>query len=225
MKEEKTKKIIFVCTGNTCRSPMAEALFRSELKRLRIADVEVSSAGLAVAKNDGLNPYSAMTLSENGLSLENFRSTQLTEELIQDAYAVVCMTEKQRLAIEEKLALAFFASAGKRSFAQDKIHSFYTLVGYDVPDPFGRELDCYRFVFQKIADGMERICQKLQLVSMQKTDENDGVKQTAPPKKRGRPKKNPQATSEKVPIVPKKRGRPRKNPEQSESGKQSTNNG
>lgn len=213
MMAEKTKIIIFVCTGNTCRSPMAEALFRSELKRRHIDDIEVFSAGLAVGKDDGLNPYSAITLSENGLSLENFHSTQLTVEMIEQAYAVVCMTEKQRLAIEEKLAMLFFASAGKRSFSSEKIHSFYSLVGYDVPDPFGRELDCYRFVFQKLSDGMEKIFQKLNLSRIEESLKAKAETQASAPKKRGRPRKNPQISTDKGSSAPKKRGRPRKNPE------------
>ena len=66
------KKIIFVCTGNTCRSPMAEAVLRSEFKRLNIGDVSVFSAGLEPSKNGNINPHSAAVLSENGLSIENF---------------------------------------------------------------------------------------------------------------------------------------------------------
>jgi protein-tyrosine phosphatase len=110
MKEEKTKKILFVCTGNTCRSPMAEAIARSILKRWGEKNVVVSSAGLSVAKGDGLNPYSATMLARNGLKLEGFTSTPLTDGLLDEAYAVVCMTENQRKAIEEKRAFDFFSS-------------------------------------------------------------------------------------------------------------------
>lgn len=213
MKDEKTKKIIFVCTGNTCRSPMAEALFRSELKRLHIDDIAVLSAGLSVAKNDGLNPNSAIALSENGLTLDNFQSKQLTEDMIENAYAVICMTEKQRQVIEEKLAMLFFASAGKKSYSSDKIHSFYSLVGYDVPDPFGRDLNCYRFVFQKLSEGMQKICQKLNICPVGESKKQCGEIQKPTPKKRGRPRKNPDAPTDKTPSAPKKRGRPRKNPD------------
>lgn len=76
------KKIIFVCTGNTCRSPMAEAVLRSELKRLNIGDVSVFSAGLEPSKNGNINPHSAAVLSENGLSIENFASRALDEEML-----------------------------------------------------------------------------------------------------------------------------------------------
>ncbi len=208
MNEKKTKKIIFVCTGNTCRSPMAEAVLRSEIRRLRLECVEVLSAGTAAAKNGEINPHSAITLAENGLTLENFRSRELTDELIDEAYAVVCMTEKQRLAIEEKRAFAFFMSAGAKSGAEDKIHSFYTLAGCEIPDPFGRDLDCYRLTFQKIVEAMPKIIQKLGLATVEKSTGEE--KPT--PKKRGRPRKNPASVT---PTTPKKRGRPKKTVEKS----------
>lgn len=229
MNETQKKKIIFVCTGNTCRSPMAEAVCRSELKRLRAEGVETLSAGTNASSNGQLNPYSAITLAENGLMLENFNSTLLSDELLEQAYAVICMTERQREELIERRALAFFQSVGKCGSLGENIHSFYSLVGYEIPDPFGKDLDCYRVTFDKIFKAMPLILEKLAIksqVSITTTPETENkaenqekeellevVEKTEPPKKkRGRPRKNPSQTpSEKVATTtPKKRGRPKK---------------
>ena len=222
------KKIIFVCTGNTCRSPMAEAICRSELRRIREEEVEVISAGLSVTQGGLLNGNSAIVLAENGLSLENFNSTPLTDEAVSKAYAVVCMTESQRNFLVENRALAFFKSVGKCGSLGENIHSFYSLVGYEIPDPFGRDLNCYRETFERIAKAMPEVLEKLGIQAKSRRQEITQEKKESfldlgekpvekevvtAPKKRGRPKKNPTKTAEEGAATPKKRGRPKKKQE------------
>ena len=228
MNEIQKKKIIFVCTGNTCRSPMAEAVCRSELKRLRAEGFEVLSAGISADENGRLNEYSAVTLAENGLMLENFNSTPLSDSLLEEAYAVVCMTERQREALVERRALDFFQSVGKRGSLGENIHSFYSLAGYEIPDPFGKDLDCYRTTFESIVKAMPVILEKLGLqaqtsvattqvcvetnADQEKITLNESENREPPKKKRGRPKKDPSQTQQKTATAtPKKRGRPKKN--------------
>ena len=225
MNEIQKKKIIFVCTGNTCRSPMAEAVCRSELKRLRAEGFEVLSAGISAHENGRLNEYSAVALAENGLMLENFNSTPLSDRLLEEAYAVVCMTERQREALVERRALDFFQSVGKRGSLGENIHSFYSLAGYEIPDPFGKDLNYYRATFEAIVKAMPVILEKLGLKaqtsvaptqvcveekeSQEKITLNESENREPVKKKRGRPRKNPQAPS--TTTEPKKRGRPKKN--------------
>ena len=134
------RQVIFVCTGNTCRSPMAEAIFRSEIKRLKIQGVGVLSAGIEAAKKGNINPCSASVLSENGLSLENFNSRILEKEMLPTSYALICMTDSQRDLLME-LRWKLLREAGFAEI-ENNVYSFSELAGYEIPDPFGREIDC-----------------------------------------------------------------------------------
>ncbi len=151
------KKIIFVCTGNTCRSPMAEAVLRSEFKRLNIGDVSVFSAGLEPSKNGNINPHSAAVLSENGLSIENFASRALDEEMLTNAYAVICMTDSQRDILMD-MRWNLLRRTGL-SEIENNVYSFSDIAGYEIPDPFGRDKECYRLTYTKIAGAWLRSSQ------------------------------------------------------------------
>ena len=153
------RQVIFVCTGNTCRSPMAEAIFRSEIKRLKIQGVGVLSAGIEAAKKGNINPCSASVLSENGLSLENFNSRLLEKEMLQTAYALICMTDSQRDLLME-LRWKLLRESGFAEI-ENNVYSFSELAGYEIPDPFGRDIDCYRLTYRKLAEGMSFVIRKL----------------------------------------------------------------
>ncbi len=153
------RKIIFVCTGNTCRSPMAEAVLRSELRRLNIRDAAVFSAGLKASENGNINPYSAAVLSENGLSIDNFSSRELDSDMLEKAYAIICMTDSQRDILMD-MRWNVLRRAGF-SEIENNVFSFSDIAGYEIPDPFGKDLDCYRLTYQKIVGGMSALIEKL----------------------------------------------------------------
>ena len=155
------KKIVFVCTGNTCRSPMAEAILRSELRRLNIGGVTVLSAGTRASESETMNPKSAAVLSENGLSIDNFNSRRLDGELLKSACAIICMTD----ALRDLLMDMRWNILRKEGYAEieNNVYSFSDLAGYEIPDPFGKELDCYRLTYRKLSEGMPRVIERLLL--------------------------------------------------------------
>lgn len=90
------QKIMFVCTGNTCRSPMAEYLLKHLLKTAEITDVKVTSAGLSACETDSINPKSVVALKGEGIIVRRFKPKRATEDLVRKQNAVICMTEAHK---------------------------------------------------------------------------------------------------------------------------------
>lgn len=134
----KRKKILFVCTGNTCRSPMAEALLRSKIKSRKIKWWDVASCGVYAEVGGTISAHSKTALEEKGVFAENFKPRQLTQKIIEKSVLVVCMTENQRAMLE----------------ACGNVTSVKELCGYDVPDPYGGSLDDYRAT----RDALDKAC-------------------------------------------------------------------
>jgi len=135
------KKLLFVCTGNTCRSPMAEGLLKHLLGPDR--GWEISSAGVCAVNGLPANPCAVEALRELGLDLSGHRSRHLSPELIDEADLLVTMTGGHRRAIT---AIAP-ESAGKvfllKSFGVAQCAA-------DIYDPVGENLDVYRRVRDEI---------------------------------------------------------------------------
>ncbi|HEY2573265.1 MAG TPA: ribose 5-phosphate isomerase B, partial [Verrucomicrobiaceae bacterium] len=140
------KRVLFVCTGNTCRSPMAEALFR-DIVRGR-ADYEVGSAGVGAYPGDAASPHTAEILAELGLNPSEFRSQPLTRELIGAATHVIGLSRSHLNAIES----AFPESADKlyliSEFTPDDAAR-----GRDVSDPFGAG----RRAYEEVRDSLRKL--------------------------------------------------------------------
>jgi len=127
------KRILFVCTGNICRSPMAEGLFRALVKGRR--DIEVASAG--VSANRGMTPsIDAVRVlrDEESIDISRLRSQPVTEELIEDVDFIFAMTRDHRNLLE----LLFPAAEGKTHLVREFEDS-----PLDVPDPIGQGREVY----------------------------------------------------------------------------------
>jgi protein-tyrosine phosphatase len=115
-----------VCTGNICRSPMAEALLASRMRQ-RGADPFVTSAGIAAMVGSPADPIAVELMRERGLSLETHRAHQLTPELVRAADLVLVMEHNQVRPVEE----LFPAARGR-------VQRLGRITGFDVPDPYRR---------------------------------------------------------------------------------------
>lgn len=134
----KRKKILFVCTGNTCRSPMAETILRGAIKKRKIKWWDVASCGLFAEVGGSMSENSRLALAEIGLKNEKFTPRQLTQGMIEKSYAVICMTDKQKQIIE----------------GCGNVYSVRDICGADIPDPYGCDIEVYR----RTRDALCRVC-------------------------------------------------------------------
>lgn len=135
------KEILFACTGNTCRSPMAQALFTAILKERGLEGrFSSKSAGLSVVPGSQLSANSALALAEVGLALPGFIPTQLTPAMVAQADTVLVMTGQHRAV----LAAALPEQAQK-----------IQVLGEGIPDPYGGDLAAYRRCRDAIRKALE----------------------------------------------------------------------
>ncbi len=131
-------QILFVCTGNLCRSPMASGLFRKRLEEEGLADgYEVRSAGVSAVEGSPASFNALRAMEEYGVDLGSHQAHLLTAEDVRRADVVVVMEEYHREAIAERLPEE-----------AHKVHLLTELAGEsgDVEDVYGMGLEEYRAV-------------------------------------------------------------------------------
>lgn len=135
------KKIILVCTGNTCRSPMAEGILKKYLLDNKITDISVSSMGLSAYDGDWASANAIDALDEIGIDIKSHRSKRVLAKDIYEADRIYVMTLQHKNVIVE-------------TFNSKEIEE--KIVVLNVPDPFGQSIERYRVCRDQMIEFFEK---------------------------------------------------------------------
>jgi protein-tyrosine-phosphatase len=145
--------ILYVCTGNTCRSPLAEGITRAIAAERGLTDISVRSAGTNANDGSSASDGSLLVGLENGIDLNTHRSQLLTPELVHWADLILTMgghhlQHAEMLGGEGKThLLTSFASRGENT--------------RPVNDPFGGDLPIYRATFQELSQQIDDVLDRV----------------------------------------------------------------
>jgi protein-tyrosine-phosphatase len=160
-----TKTILFVCTGNTCRSAMAEGLFKKMLRERKEDNrgFYIISVGISALPGMRATPEAIQVMAEQGIDISRHIATQVQEELIKKADLILVMSDTHKDYIKKKFTFAKSKIYLLKEFAQ--IAEFKSIQktdeNYEIVDPLGRPIEFYRIIARQLKENLEKILDKI----------------------------------------------------------------
>ena len=182
MKKGKDKlKVLFVCTGNSCRSPMAEGILKKMLRENEVDNFEVSSAGISTLSGVPATLFAMEVSKTRNVDLTQHRSRQLNKQILKKADLILGMSDEHLEYIRRMgkgardktyLLKAFSPSKhqiGENDSASNKDESTGVLY---IKDPIGGSIDDYNRCFVELEEEIGRVFQELISLADEKNPKN-----------------------------------------------------
>ena len=156
------KRILFVCTGNSCRSVMAQGLMQQALRRAGIETVTVESAGAYAINGMPATRETQRVLQSIGVDASAHRARMLTPTMLEVADLVFVM---EQFHAEEVIRLLPGAKGKVHLLKSYGLSPGETVHNPNIPDPIGKPLEVYEVCFADICEAVERIAKSFGVVS------------------------------------------------------------
>lgn len=140
--------VLFVCTGNTCRSPMAAALF-NKIAVERDLPVKIESAGIFANDGDTASAEAIAVMRYYDIDLLGHHAQTINTELLEKSDLVLTMTGAHKMVLEQYLG--------------DKVYTLMEFAGIDgdIPDPYGGDIDEYKECAETLYNALLKVADKI----------------------------------------------------------------
>ena len=146
------KTILFVCTGNSCRSPMAAGFLREMLKEKK--ELRIDSRGTIFSSFSGPTPQAIKIMKGYGIDISSHKTKSLSKDLIDEADLILVMERKHREKIQELNPEAKNKTFLLKEFVPDKEN-------LEIRDPIGLSDEVYKEVAEEIKSALEKVLPRI----------------------------------------------------------------
>ena len=153
--ENRTRQVLFVCTANVCRSPMAEAIFNA-LAEERGLPWRAQSAGVAALVDEDITPNARAALDEVGIYTGDHRARQVGEEMLEEADLVLAMNQRHVATLRRR-----FGDLAERVYALPE-YALGAPPEEGIPDPYGQTMIAFRASVRQLLEYTEGLVGRLE---------------------------------------------------------------